>query len=169
MAQNEHHDPTEFRPLRPEEAALGYDPMSVAGQPVVVWSLVIVLSLIAIFVSVRAYVMYYKEKEYVMKVQEPVAEDAAAQRAREEGALTRYQWSDKSKGLVNLPNDRAMELVLNAYQSGQLTYPGKPVNKAQIDAANSGQAAAAADGGSATTPAPTTGGAPANAPAPAKK
>jgi hypothetical protein len=161
MAQIKYSDPTELRPLTPEQVAMGYDPMQVEGKPVVVWSVVIVVSLLAIFFAVEAYVMHYREREYDRKVQQPLAEDAATLRSREEGLLSRYQWLDKPTGKVGIPNDRAMELVLQGYQSGKRTYLGNPVNKAQIDASNAGQAAAAADGGApaAATGSTTNGGA----------
>jgi hypothetical protein len=41
--------------------------------------------------------------------------------------LTQYHWVDKSKGVVGIPIDRAMELVLAQLQSTQ-PHPAGPVN-----------------------------------------
>jgi hypothetical protein len=41
--------------------------------------------------------------------------------------LTQYRWVDKSKGVVGIPIDRAMELVLVQLQSTQ-PHPAGPVN-----------------------------------------
>src|ERR1700675_2766129 len=41
--------------------------------------------------------------------------------------LTQYRWVDKSKGVVGIPIDRAMELVLAQLQSTQ-PHPAGPVN-----------------------------------------
>ncbi len=42
-------------------------------------------------------------------------------------ALTQYRWVDKSKGVVGIPIDRAMELVLVQLQSNK-PHPAGPVN-----------------------------------------
>jgi hypothetical protein len=41
--------------------------------------------------------------------------------------LTQYRWIDKSKGVVGIPIDRAMDLVLVQLQSNQ-PHPAGPVN-----------------------------------------
>lgn len=40
-------------------------------------------------------------------------------RAREKAAATSYAWIDKSKGIVQLPIDRAMELTLRELNAGR--------------------------------------------------
>jgi len=42
-----------------------------------------------------------------------------AMRAREHAAQTTYAWIDKSKGIVQLPIDRAMELTLQDINAGR--------------------------------------------------
>jgi hypothetical protein len=48
------------------------------------------------------------------KLQVSPAADLASFRATEDAELTRYGWIDKSAGVVRIPIDRAMELVLEA-------------------------------------------------------
>lgn len=138
----------EISPIAQEEVAIGYNPQGVNGFAVLIWGLLIIGTIVAVYFGVKTYWVWFNEREFDRKVQQPVAEDAAALRAREEGELTRYRWLDKGKGRVGLPVNRAMELTAQSYASGTPWYPAKPVNKAQIDAANSG-AAAGADGGGA--------------------
>jgi hypothetical protein len=137
----------DLRPVSPDEVAIGYNPENVAGKAVVFWAVGIIVFLVVCFGLIQTYWIWFKEREYDRKVQQPVSEDIRALRAREDGELTRYRWIDKGKGTVGLPVERAMELVARGYASGQLTYAAKPGNKAQIDAANAGVAAVAADGG----------------------
>lgn len=146
----------DLRPVSPDEVAIGYNPENVAGRSVVVWAVGIILFLVVCFALIQTYWVWFKEREFDRKVQQPVSEDIQALRSREDGELARYRWIDKGNGTVGLPVERAMELVAKGYATGQLTYAAKPGNKVQIDAANAGVAAVAADGGTsgsgATTP-----------------
>jgi hypothetical protein len=47
--------------------------------------------------------------------------------AENEKVLTQYHWVDKSKGVVGIPIDRAMDLVLAELQSNK-PHPAGPVN-----------------------------------------
>ncbi len=47
--------------------------------------------------------------------------------ADNEKILTQYRWVDKSKGVVGIPIDRAMDLVLTDLQSNK-PHPAGPVN-----------------------------------------
>lgn len=49
--------------------------------------------------------------------------------------LTQYRWVDKSKGVVGIPIDRAMDLVLVQLQSTQ-PHPAGPVNTPAAPAAS---------------------------------
>ena len=46
------------------------------------------------------------------RLQEQPANDLARMRAAEDRALDRYRWIDKERGVVQLPIDRAMDLLL---------------------------------------------------------
>jgi hypothetical protein len=47
--------------------------------------------------------------------------------AENQRILTHYRWIDKSKGVVGIPIDRAMDLVLSELQSNK-PHPAGPVN-----------------------------------------
>ena len=47
--------------------------------------------------------------------------------AQNQKILTHYHWIDKSKGVVGIPVDRAMDLVLSELQSNK-PHPAGPVN-----------------------------------------
>jgi hypothetical protein len=47
--------------------------------------------------------------------------------AANQKVLTEYHWVDKSKGIVGIPIDRAMDLVLSELQSNK-PHPAGPVN-----------------------------------------
>ena len=67
-------------------------------------------------------------------------------RSAEEDLLSRYKFTDKAKGKVNLPLDRAMVLLEQEAKAGQLFYSGKPtpVKTAADLAAGAAPAAAGA-------------------------
>ena len=75
--------------------------------------------------------------------------DLGEVRAAEEDVLSRYKFTDKAKGKVNLPLDRAMALLEQEAKAGQLFYSTKstPVKTAADLAAGAPGAVA----GAATT------------------
>jgi hypothetical protein len=70
-------------------------------------------------------------------------------------ALTQYHWVDKSKGVVGIPIDRAMDLVLIQLQSIK-PHPAGPVNPPPAPPANNQQGKASPT--PAATPKAQTGG-----------
>ncbi|MDZ7638164.1 MAG: hypothetical protein U5J83_07920 [Bryobacterales bacterium] len=87
-----------------------------AGVAIVVFLVVTVLSVQAYFDSVH-------EREEYVKVLEPVSEDYKNLRAREDAELFSYKFVDREKGIVRLPIQRAMDLVVAEAKAGTPAYP----------------------------------------------
>ena len=139
--------------IRIATAAEGYDREDPQGIPVFAFAAVIVITLIASFV----FVTYYYGTVYDNQIQAAVgnigARDLGEVRSAEEDLLSRYKFTDKAKGKVNLPLERAMELLEQEAKAGQLFYSAKPTPvKTAADLA--GAAAPVAAAGAPGTPAP---------------
>lgn len=138
--------------IRVATAEEGYDRQDPQGIPVFAFAGVIVITLIASFV----FVTYYYGTVYDNQIQAAVGNVGAREllevRTGEEDALSRYKYTDKAKGKVNLTVDRAMELLEQEAKAGTLFYPGKPTPvKSAADLAAGGVPAVA---GAPGAPAP---------------
>src|SRR5271157_4352613 len=84
---------------------------------VIITSLVMML----LFVGLAAFLI--SQRENIPTVDEQTAEvrlkNLAELNAENQRVLTQYRWVDKSKGVVGIPIDRAMELVLVQLQSNK--------------------------------------------------
>lgn len=103
----------------PEEGFDRHEPKSgiiaiVSGSVI----LVLVLMIIGVY---WLYVVTYEKAEY--DVYSGVAsKELLAIQEREDQQLHRYSYIDKGKGLVRLPIDRAMELLVSEIEAGKVPY-----------------------------------------------
>ena len=75
--------------------------------------------------------VYTEEQQYETNVAKPLWQASQETKAREDEHLYHYGYIDKSKGLVRMPVDRAMQLIADEYKQGKAgyntkTYPVKP-------------------------------------------
>ena len=140
--------------IRIATAAEGYDREDPQGIPVFGFAAIIVITLIASFVFVTYYYGTVTDNQIQAAVGNAVgSRDLGEVRAAEEDVLSRYKFTDKAKGKVNLPLDRAMALLEQEAKAGQLFYSTKstPVKTAADLAAGAPGAVAGAVAGAATT------------------
>jgi len=113
---------------RPEEGFDRHEPKS--GLIAIVSGSVIVL-LVAMIIGVYwLYVVAYEKIEYDQYTG-VASKDLLAIQEREDEHLHKYSYIDKEKGIVRLPIDRAMELLVTEVQAGRVpynttAYPAKP-------------------------------------------
>ena len=113
--------------IRIASAAEGYDREDPQGIPVFAFAAVIVITLIASFVFVTYYYGTVNDNQIQAAVGSAVgSRDLTEVRSAEEDLLSRYKFTDKAKGKVNLPLERAMELLEQESKAGQLFYSTKP-------------------------------------------
>ena len=145
--------------IRTATADEGYDRQDPEGIPIFAFAGVIVITLIASFVFVTYYYGTVNDNQIQAAVGNSVSSrDLTEVRLAEEDLLSRYKFTDKAKGKVNLPLDRAMELLEQESKTGQLFYSTKatPVKTAADLAAGAAGPAAGTPGlPGAATPAPT--------------
>ena len=105
------------------------------------------LGLVALLVAQREHV---QTPDDVQKEQR--LKNLAQLNAENERILTQYRWVDKAKGVVGIPIDRAMSLVLTELQSIQ-PHPAGPISTPP-PAAESPSPGAGATPGASAPPAP---------------
>lgn len=113
------------------EAHDGYEKRDVTFRPIVVASVVLVAVLVFTFVLVRATLTAFstqiaetgpranplasafgRQVPPEPRLQTHPVQDLAVMRADEEAFLNRYGWIDQAQGVVHLPIERAMDLVV---------------------------------------------------------
>lgn len=120
-----------------------YGLVAVFGLGSVVIIAVLILGLVFL------YDRYHEQQVYV-KQQVPIWQDLKGLHAREDGELHSYGYVDKTKGVVRLPIDRAMDLLAKEAAANKLPYDtaNKPVPPPQpVGAAPGTPPAAAAPAG----------------------
>jgi hypothetical protein len=163
---------SETKPMPPPSPELGYDRHDARAGPVFFFASAIIGVLFLLIIGV--WVLYVVSADRIERtvVGEPPSDELKALHEREEEQLNHYGYIDKEKGIVRLPIDRSIELLLSDVRQGKVPYNTKTyaVKPDQPDAAAAGAAPAGAPGAPGTAPAPAAPaqGASANAPA-AKK
>ncbi len=85
--------------------------------------------LFVIIVALQALFYTVERKEFERKVLNEVPEELASLRARQIENLNAYRWVDKASGVVAIPIDQAMRIIVSEAH-----------RKAPVDSSNSGPA-----------------------------
>jgi len=104
---------------------VGYDPAEPPGRPLFLLTGIAALTVVILVALVTAYFNHVEEGAVQDKVLAPAAESLVSLHQREDKQLYTYQVLDRAKGTVQLPIDRAMELVIKESGEGKLPFPQK--------------------------------------------
>src|SRR5271154_7221078 len=104
---------------------VGYDHAEPSGRPLFLLTALAAITVVVLIAGVTVFFNYFQEEAYHNEVLVPKADDLVALHAREDKQLYTYQLIDRAKGTVQLPIDRAMELVLKEAGEGKLPFPQK--------------------------------------------
>lgn len=131
---------------RPED---GYDRQDPAPLPLIGFSVVILVTIFAVFIFMFSFFGSLWDDQVRLKVEAPLGQELPKIDAAAGELLGQYKnvKDDKGQAYVNLPLDRAKELFLAEAQAGKLFYPAKPGPVKAPEAA-----AAAPDGSAPATP-----------------
>lgn len=133
----------------------GFDTGEVDHSSVVLFGVVIVGIIVAVFIGITIFWDKFLIGRYKEVVEGAPNQQLEQLRAREHKLLDGYSYVDKSKGQVRIPLQRAKELLLAEVAAGKQTYNTKDSAKAPDAAAPAATPAApAANVASAATPAP---------------
>ena len=111
--------------LNPEEALeVGYERTEPNAVKVALTTAVIVFSIVSSCFAV--YYWYIGQLEYTRhaEFEVPIWQELKDVRAAETERLTQYKYIDKSKGSVQLPIERSMELLIQEGSAGKTFYKG---------------------------------------------
>ena len=108
------------------EQHAGYDRSEPKMGAIALWGLVVIVSLIAVVLGVQSYFDSVNQRQVFTRVVQPVAEDLTDIRTKENARLHSYQWVDADAGVVRLPIDRGMELLVAEFAAGELRYSTEP-------------------------------------------
>lgn len=99
--------------LTPEELAeMGFDRSEVQTVPVVVVTVVIVGFIVAVCIGCAIYYNSFRDAQVERLQLEPVSQDYLDLQAREQKHLNSYGTIDKAAGIVRVPIEKAMDLVV---------------------------------------------------------
>lgn len=107
----------------------GFDPGEVDHTSVVMFGLVIVGIIVAVFIGVTIFWDKFLIGRYKEVVEGSPNEQLEQLRTREHKLLDGYSFVDKSKGQVRLPLERAKELLLSEVGAGKPAYSTKDMPK----------------------------------------
>jgi hypothetical protein len=112
-----------------------------------------VLGLTATVLGVQAYFDHLHEQQMYEKVLVPVSQDLRDLHIQEDQELNTYKYIDRSKGTVQIPIARAMELIEKEAAEGKIEYFHQPTPVKVPNAAGAAPAGAPAAGANTAAPA----------------
>jgi hypothetical protein len=106
-------------------ADVGYDHAEPSGRPLFLLTAIAAITVVVLIAGVTVFFNYVEEDAVHDKILVPQADNLVSLHAREDKQLYTYQFIDRAKGAVQLPIDRAMELVIKESGEGKLPFPQK--------------------------------------------
>ncbi len=137
-----HHSASEeLHPVGPDNP--GFDPGDPNTGGLAAFVVLFVGTLVLIIAATTVYYNYARENQEDAAVAEKPSEELSAIRAREDEQLKTYGYINREKGIVQLPIERAKQLVLEEAAAGKPKYPTVAVLKKEEVAVPAPAAAAA--------------------------
>lgn len=118
----------------------GYNRQDPKATPILVFAAAIIGTLVAVFIFVTAYYGFVLETQQYRFQGEPIASDYMTIQSNDAKLLNQYSYTNKDKGLVRIPMNRAMELVL-ADAAEKKTYYSTENKPLRVDPAAAAAAA----------------------------
>ena len=105
---------------------VGFDHSEPRAGWVLIFSIVVIITLIGTVFFVTAYYDQVHDKLVYERQELPINEDMRNLRTKEDNELHSYGYADKQAGLVRVPIERALELVASDAAAGKPKYPTTP-------------------------------------------
>ena len=93
------------------EEKASYEKSDVSTRKLFIAATVLVLSIVVIIVALNSFFLSSKEKQVYESVLKPASVELRELRARENETLTSYKMLDERNGVVQIPIERAMQLL----------------------------------------------------------
>ena len=116
-------------PVLSETAETGFNRQEPRYAIVALFGLGAVIIIAVLILALEFFYDRYREQQVYVKQQVPVWQDLRSLRAREDGELHSYGYVDKTRGVVRIPIERAMDLLAREAAGNRLPYDtaSKPV------------------------------------------
>ncbi len=98
--------------LKPLTVNAGFDIEEPNAKAIFVFVAALVMMFVLVVIGVQQYYAYLRAEQEHESIEVPPSEQLRELRAREDWELTHYRRLDKAKGVVQLPVERAMELLI---------------------------------------------------------
>ena len=98
----------------------GYEKSDVSIKKVFMWAGFIVVSIVVVVIVLNSFFISSMEKEVYNSVLKPESVELRDLRAREIETLTSYKMLDETNGVVQIPIERAMQLLADEAFQKQL-------------------------------------------------
>ncbi len=146
-------------PAAPAHAAEeGFDRGEPNARVIALTGSAIILVVVVVIFAIQYLYDRAHEQQVAVMVEQPVGRDLLDLRAKEDTDLYQYRYVDRTKGIVRLPIDRAMDLFVKEAAEGKLKYPTAPApvkTAADVLAQSGTRPQAVVNGNAATEPAKT--------------
>ena len=131
-----------------------YEPSDSNAKTIFIFGVASIFVLLLTIGGVQLYFDWFKEAQVEREVLTPPSSELKSLRAREERQLDGYGYVDKTKGMIRLPIDRSMEVLVKEAAENKLGYP---TNAYAVKTPEQLAAAAAGSGQPVAAPAQATG------------
>ena len=105
---------------------VGFDDTEPKAMWVLVFSIVVIVTIVATMLFVTAYYDQVHDRLVYERQQVPINEDLRNLHSKEDNELHSYGYADKKEGVVRVPIERAIEMVLSEAAEGKPKYPTTP-------------------------------------------
>jgi len=110
----------------PPHGDVGYDHAEPSGRPLFLLTGIAAVTVFILIAGVTVFFNHVEEDAFHDRVLVPPSNMLVSLHEREDKQLYSYQYIDRAKGTVQLPIDRAMELVIKEAGEGKLPFAQKP-------------------------------------------
>ena len=121
----------------------GFDPGEPNTRGLAIFIVLFVLTLVLTIVAAAGYFDFALERQEQIAVETRPSEELKAIRAREHSQLNTYGYIDRGKGVVQIPLNRAMELLASEAAAGKLKYSLAPTPVKKVEETAAAPAASA--------------------------
>lgn len=120
-----------LQPILPDNP--GFDPGEPNAKGLTIFIVAFVVMLVVIMVGTAVYFDWALDHQESEAILTKPSEDLAAVRAREEAQLKTYGYIDQAKGQIQIPIDRAMELIAKEAADGKVKWNTTPTQVKKIE------------------------------------
>lgn len=111
----------------------GFDPGDPNTRGLTVFIVLFVLTLVLTIVATAGYFEFARERQEDLAILSKPSEELAALRAREDQQLKTYGYINREKGVVQIPLERAMDLLAREAAEGKLKYSTAPTPVKKVE------------------------------------